>query len=50
MKKLAALKGIKKLSKKELKAVKGGFACIWPNMSCPGDTICDYRTLLCRKP
>lgn len=48
MKKLLNLKGAKLLSKKELKNVKGGLACGWPDDYCPGDTYCDRATGLCR--
>lgn len=49
MKKLLNLKGAKVLSKKELKEVKGGLACAWPDNHCPGTSYCDLATGLCRR-
>jgi len=40
MKKLLTLQGVKKLNKKELKAIQGGLACRWPDNYCPGNTVC----------
>lgn len=40
MKKLNELKGVKKLSKNEQKALTGGLACIEPNMTCPTGSHC----------
>ena len=40
MKSLKQLKGAKLLSKMEQKAVKGGFACVEPEMWCPSGTCC----------
>jgi len=47
MKKLLAVKGVKKLNKKELKAIQGGLACRWDDGYCPGSTVCNYNTWMC---
>jgi len=40
MKDLKKMKGVKILSKKEQKAIKGGYACREPEMWCPPGSIC----------
>ncbi|NOU17156.1 MAG: hypothetical protein HOO91_06315 [Bacteroidales bacterium] len=40
MKNLKELKGVKLLSKTEQKSIVGGYACRYPNYSCPTGSFC----------
>jgi hypothetical protein len=42
MKDLKNLTGAKQLSKMEQKAIKGGLACVEPEMWCPPGTYCCF--------
>lgn len=47
MKKILSLKNVKKLNKKELKAIQGGLACRFGDNYCPGNSVCDLATGMC---
>ncbi|SFW72108.1 hypothetical protein SAMN02927921_03629 [Sinomicrobium oceani] len=53
LKSISNLQDVKKLSRKEQELIRGGIACKLESngsYSCPGDTICDWDTMMCKKP